>query len=200
MEILFIDRGIVKITEEGMALPSFRVLFDEDKKAGKPVFKKRVEMLWYLYSKESPYFDMKVVERYDVYSSRIMGCSVEDLKKILEHRSVKDCVKEYEEIIMTREDKQLTMILDDIDNYIEDLSNVPSKRKIKTKFEVEHPDSGDKTIKEVIIDVMNTDEKLSVQKAIQEAYKLVDYIEDRRKKKGVVKQRRYLRIFDNPEG
>lgn len=200
MEILFIDRGVVKVTEEGMALPSFRVLFDEDKKAGKPVFKKRVEMLWYLYSKDSPYFDMKVIERYDVYSSRIMGGSVDDLKKILEHRSVKDCVKEYEEIIMTREDKQLTKILDDIDDYIQDLSNVPSKRRIKTKFEVEHPESGDKTIKEVVIDVMNTDEKLSVQKAIQEAYKLVDYIEDRRKKKGVVKQRRYLRIFDNPEG
>lgn len=200
MEILFIDKGIVKITEEGMALPSFRVLFDEDKKAGKPIFKNRIEMIWYLYSKESPYFDMKLVERHDVFASRIMGGSVDDLRKILEYKNVRDCIREYEEIIMTREDKQLTKILDDIDDYISDLSNVPSKRRIKTKFEVEHPESGEKTIKEVVIDVMNTDEKLSVQKAIQEAYKLVDYIEDRRKKKGVIKQRRYIRLFDNPEG
>ena len=67
-EVLYFDNGVVKMSQEGLSLPGFRSLYDHDKNKGKPLFKRYVEAIWYVYSKDSPYYyGMSLQERIDIY-------------------------------------------------------------------------------------------------------------------------------------
>jgi hypothetical protein len=199
MEILFFDSGQVKITEEGLSVPSFRDLYEGDKNKGKPHFKRYIEYIWYLYSKDSPYYDYSFKERVAVIEERIFHSTKKSWDSILSSVArLRDCVDEYNSLTKSREDRQYEKYMDDMDSYIDRLTNLPSSKKVKIKVDDKDED-GNVFVRDGYVEIENMDERSKARKEIKETYDMIDLIKERQRKKAGVTKRRYLRIFDNPE-
>ena len=193
-EILFIDRGVVKLTEEGFSMGSFSHLYDSDKNTGKPLFKKMCEALWYIHSKSSPYWNMSLSSRIKIYcenkGNNFSEKTLNDIRYIA-------CEKDYIKVTQSREDIQYQKLMDDIDGFIERLGNVPMDKEVSMKFEVVNPLTDEKEYRIEKVMVPNSEERLQANKHIKEMYNMRDYLSDRIAGQAVKKENRYVRIFDN---
>lgn len=197
MEVLFLDKGVVKMTEEGLMVPCFRELYDADKVKDKPRFKKKIEILWYLFSPDSSYNGMSYIEKCEVVErEHIDGKSI---STYLEDMLFKNCIEPYKNLVLTREDRQYSKLMDELDFYIDKLQNIPLTKKAKSRMEVVL-ENGEKESQIVDVEVLNTEERSLARKEIKEMYALSDYITERMQKQGTIKKKKYLRIFDNNEG
>jgi len=199
MDFIYFDKGVVKMTEEGLSIPCFKELYDRDKLKGKPSFKRYIEYIWYLYSKESPYENVSFVERLTLVEENIFRSSKCWVHICDDVPLVKECALEYENRIKSREDKQYDKLMEDIDAYIDELKVISVKKRIKIRVDYEDPETGEKVYKDVFTEIHNTEERANARKEIKEAYNLADFLKDRISKHGGPKKRKYLRIFDNPE-
>lgn len=201
MEVLFFENGKVQMTQEGLSMPSMKKAYDNDKNTGKPKFKIFIELLWYIHSKESTYCNIPLIDRISLVNDKHIpsGKSFKSWEELLDkNNEMKDAVEDYIALIKTREDRQYDKLMDDIDNYIDELNNVPIRKKVKTKVDYED-ENGEKQVRDGVVEVFNIDERSSAQKAIKELYNLADYLKDRISKQGEVKKRTYIRIFDKVE-
>lgn len=195
-DILYIDSGVIKMVEEGLAIESFRELYEGDKNKGKPLFKKYIEAIWRVYSKDAPYyFSTSTQERISEYNRKVSdkkgwGALVKDER-------FNKCVEDYVKHVKSRYDIQYEKLMDDIDAQIEFLQNIPMTKKGKRTTEVENED-GTKEKIIVEVDVPNTEERSNAYKSIRELYKTQDDLQERMKSEGKKIIKKYVRIFDDP--
>ena len=198
MEILYYDNNVVKMLEEGMSIPEFKSYYDSDTSKGKSRFKERMDLLWHVYSKSSPYSDLSLSERIEIIDDKHLtrGRKWED---IIKDKKFNSCVSIYYKITRSREDIQFEKLMDDIDKYIEDISDIPLKKKVTIKHEYPDPEDKDKTlVRPIKVDVLNTDERLNSQNVLMKMYDFSDKLKERiRSQSSDKKGKRYHRIFDS---
>jgi len=198
-EILYIDGGIVKLTEEGLSLVSFSDLYKGDKNTGKPLFCHYIEAVWYMYSKSSPYYSLPFEVRVEEFDKKLEGSSKKKWVKLCEDSRFTACVKEYDSITKSHEDRQYQRLINDAERYIEYLERIPLEKEVKVKDKIKNPESGEEEMRDVWIKVPNFKERKEARQEIEEQYKFIDRIKERLAGQNVVKSRRYVRIFDKPE-
>jgi hypothetical protein len=196
-EILYMDSGIVKMVEEGLAIDSFRELYEGDKNKGKPMFKKYIEALWRVYSKDAPYyFSTSVQERISEYNRKVSD--KKGWSSLVKDERFNKCVQDYIKHVKNRYDIQYEKLMDDIDTQIEYLQNIPMTRKGKRTTVVENEDGSKENII-VEVDIPNIDERTNAYKIVKELYKTQDDLQERMKQEGKKIIKKYVRIFDNPD-
>ena len=195
-EILYMESGQVQMTEEGLAFPSFRNLYDSDKNRGKPLLKKYIDALWYVYSKDAPnYYSTSEIDRIAAYNARSITRG--GWNSLIRDERFLACANDYVKHIKTRYDIQYEKLMDDIDREIEFLQNIPLTTKVKQTVEVED-DNGEivKTFRDV--EVPNSDARKNAHKSISELFKVQDELKKRIKEENTTIIKKYVRIFDNP--
>jgi len=195
-EILYMESGQVQMTEEGLAFPSFRNLYESDKNRGKPLFKKYIDALWYVYSKDAPsYYSTSEIDRIAAYNARSITRG--GWNSLIRDERFLACANEYVKHIKTRYDIQYEKLMDDIDREIEFLQNIPLTTKVKQTVEIED-ENGEivKTFRDV--EVPNSDARKNAHKSISELFKVQDELKKRIKEENTTIIKKYVRIFDNP--
>ncbi len=196
-EILYMESGQVQMTEEGLAISSFRDLYESDKNKGKPLFKKYIDAIWTVYSKDAPnYYSTSELDRISHYNEKHSG--KKGWGSLVKDQRFNDCVKAYIEISKTRYDIQYEKLMDDIDREIEYLQNMPLEITVKQTVEIENEDgSVDKVFKDVKIP--NSEQRRKSHKAIKELFAMQDELKERIKQENKTIIKKYVRIFDNPK-
>lgn len=199
-EVLYMDGGIVKLTEEGLSLGSFSALYESDKNTGKPLFKRYIDAIWHVYSKSSPYYSLSFDMRVDEYDKKCLNKGDKLWVSCIGDKRFVACVQEYDKVTKTNEDRQYQRLIDDAQKYIEYLERIPLEKTVREKVEVENPETKEKEFRFVEMKVPNFKERKEARNEIEEQYKFIDKIKERIAGQTVNKNRKYVRIFDNPEG
>jgi hypothetical protein len=199
-EVLYMDGGIVKLTEEGLSLGSFSALYESDKNTGKPLFKRYIDAIWHVYSKSSPYYSLSFDMRVDEYDKKCLNKGDKLWVSCVSDKRFVACVQEYDKVTKTNEDRQYQRLIDDAQKYIEYLERIPLEKTVREKIEVENPETKEKEFRFVEMKVPNFKERKEARNEIEEQYKFIDKIKERIAGQTVKKNRKYVRIFDNPEG
>ena len=199
-EVLYMDGGIVKLTEEGLSLGSFSALYESDKNTGKPLFKRYIDAIWHVYSKSSPYYSLSFDMRVDEYDKKCLNKGDKLWVSCIGDKRFVACVQEYDKVTKKNEDRQYQRLIDDAQKYIEYLERIPLEKTVREKVEVENPETKEKEFRFVEMKVPNFKERKEARNEIEEQYKFIDKIKERIAGQTVNKNRKYVRIFDNPEG
>lgn len=199
-EILYMDGGIVKLTEEGLSLGSFSTLYESDKNTGKPLFKRYIDAIWHVYSKNSPYYSLSFDMRVEEYDRKCLNKGDKLWVSCVGDKRFVECCKEYDNITKTNEDRQYARLIDDAQKYIEYLERIPLEKTVREKIEVENPETKEKEYRFIEMKVPNFKERKEARLEIEEQYKFIDKIKERIAGQTIKKNRKYVRIFDNPEG
>ena len=201
-DILIYEDGKVGITYDGLDIPEVRAFYDADKKNGKPKFSAYMKALYYIYSKSSPYANMDFAERINRVEDRHVGSR--KWNNMLSDPLFRVVVDLYQDIIMTKEERQYSIqydrIFSDIDRTIEILQSVPVKKMAKVQVDYKDPESGDIVKKFVDVEILNMTERLEAQNSLKKMFEFQDYIKERMKRKDIIVQKKkYLPLFDNPK-
>jgi hypothetical protein len=95
--------------------------------------------------------------------------------------------------------KQLQVLLNDTDNVIKMLQEVPIRRKETVNVEYVDPSTGEMTNGPVRIDILNMKERQDAIKALKDTFNFQDYLRDRlESKKTSVEKKVYVPLFDSP--
>ena len=201
-DILIYEDGKVCISQDALEIPEVKAFYDSDKKTGKPKFNAYMRALYYLYSKVSPYANMDFVERVHRVEERHVG--VRKWSTMITDPLFKNVVELYQDIIMTKEERQYSVqydrILSDIDRTIEVLQTVPIKKKAKVQADYKDPGTGDMVKQFVEVEILNMTERLEAQNSLKKMFEFQDYIKERMKRKDIIVQKKkYIPLFDNPK-
>lgn len=191
------EEGEIKITDEGMQLPTVRELWNSDKRSmSKPFFFKCMTYIYWMYKKDGEYRNHPYKKRRELAEQH-----AKDSWKIFEENTrVKAVVNTYLENQLTLTERLYENIKRDIADCIEHLASIPIKRKIKETIEIDDVDNQGNNIKRKIKIDLEIDNSIEKSKALDLAEKLVEKEESLRKK--IVKDQqstRQGRLFDGRE-
>jgi len=202
MDILKLEKGIVGISDDGMDIPEIRDFYASDKRPDKQKFKYYMKALYYIHSKQSPYYGMEYLDRIQIVENKHIGKRKwRDMQKVAEFQSVIEVYKNIVEDAKTRKTKDILHKLNnDLSANIDELQNIPLRKKQKVRIPVPDPETGEEIMRDVVVDVLNTKERLEAQEAIRKMLKFQDELEDRLKdsnRQTVVKD--YVPLFNEPD-
>jgi hypothetical protein len=196
MSFLYIEEGIVKTTDEGMALPSVNALYRSDKTEKKKYFNDCLKYIFFVYKKDGVYKDMMHQHRKRIVINR-------HFEKRKEHEfegnlRVVAVIEEYLDRQHTKMERFYYQLEQDIEKLLERIHNIPYVKKVKAK--VPYEKDGEEIFVMAEVEIENYDEK---SKAMMLADKLVDYEEKLRskilKEKMENKKKDHTRLFDKKE-
>ncbi len=167
----FIDNK-VSILPEAMNLPEVRALYRSDKTKQKTYFDRYVKYIFYVYRENGIYRNQFASTRRRLTCVQQLGLGEKDWEAIERNPFVKNLVRWYIENAVTKEERLLIALDEDIDSYLQYLSGIKyTKRQRETSM------NGDK--EEITFrDVDNSDEKM---KAIKNSKDLVIYRKELKK-------------------
>jgi len=205
-DFLYLEEGIVRVSEMAMQIPEFKELKRYDTSLNKVFFDKAMAYIYYVYKvfgdeqsylKNSPLPQRRqqaVKHHTGVYKS------VADFE---EHERVQKCIQSYTQYSRTMNEIMFDALKDDLEQYINYIQTIPHtiKKTIKVPFKVLDEDDPDGirriTIqKDVEIDIPNTKERMD---ALKQASDLNDYYNKllSEVKKDAKKKKSMTRIFEN---
>lgn len=193
---LYIEDGIVKVTEEGMDLPVVRDLYNADKTKTKKFFMDSLKYTYYVYKKNGVYDGIfegyrkkMVVERH------LPGREIQHFE---DNKRVRALITEFQNLQLTKIERFYYQLEKDIEQLIERIHSIPYTRKVKARIPVEQ--DGETTYVEQMVEMENYKEKTE---AIMTAEKLIDYEGKLRDKilkdKTSKKKKSSQRLFDKPK-
>lgn len=196
MSFLYIEDGIVKATEEAMALPVVDALYKSDKTEKRRYFNDCLKYIFFVYKKDGIYKDMMHAHRKRMVINRHFEKRKEnDFESNLRVQAV---IEEYLQRQHTKMERFYYQLELDIEKLLERIHNIPYTKKVKAKVPFER--DGETTMVTAEIEIENYDEK---SKAMLLADKLVDYEEKLRgkilKEKIELKKKDHTRLFDKKE-
>ena len=176
MSFLSLDNGIVVCSEEGMTIPVVMLLYNTDKSKEKKFFRDSICYLYWVYNREGLYKDLFEGARKDLVMMRYLsGYKLIDFDGNNRVQAVKD---EYLERQMTKHERFLYRLENDMEGLLNRITSIPYIKNIKTK--VPHVlDNGDEIMVKVSLEIDNSKEK---QEAIKLADTMIDYAEKLRNK------------------
>ncbi len=196
MSFLYIEEGVVKVTEEGMALPAIDALYRTDKTDRKRYFNDCMKYVFFVYKKDGVYKDMMLTHRRKIVINRHFEKRKED--EFENNLKVQGVIEEYMQRQHTKMERFYYKLENDIEKLLERIHDIPYTKKVKAKVPFEK--DGEVTMVQAEIEIENYEEK---SKAMMLADKLVDYEEKLRgkilKEKIEIKKKDSTRLFDKKE-
>lgn len=199
-EILYMDSGMVKLTEEGLSLVSFSDLYNGDKNTGKPMFRHYIDAIWHVYSKSSPFYSLSFEMRVEEFNRKAENNGKKGWNTLTKDMRFIECCKEYDNITKTHEDRQYERLIKDAQTYIEYLEKIPLEKEVRAQDKIVNPESGEEETRWIYVKVPNFKERKEARQEIEEQYKFIDRIKERLAGQQAIKNRKYVRIFDNLNG
>lgn len=184
----------IMITIEGMEIPCFQELYDSYKDKNR--FQTIIEILFFCFSKKSPYYYGKTLnERIKIIED--IKFSGKNIKAILDEPLIKKCVEQYKHTCYSREDVAYARNLDYLDMYVNILQEIQPTLKHKFNETITNPVTNEKEIKEFEIEILNP-KFIQTQNDIKNIRGFIkEYKEEVQKQsKNIVHN--YKRIFDTP--
>ncbi len=196
MSFLYIEEGIVRATEEGMAIPVVNTLFKSDKTEKKKYFYDCLKYIFFTYKKDGVYKDMMLQHRKKMVINRHFESRKEnDFESNVRVQSV---IEEYMQRQHTKMERFYYKLELDIEKLLERIHDIPYVKKVKAK--VPYEKDREEIFVMAEIEIENYDEK---SKAMMLADKLVDYEEKLRskilKEKTQNKKKDQTRLFDKKD-
>jgi hypothetical protein len=168
-EILYLENGDVKISEQGMSLPEAKAIWNMDKHKGKPFFNRVITFTYYVHNKGSIYRRMSPSQR----EQKVMAVYFPDVRdRSMDDPRVKDFIKTYNYLTKSNKERIRDAMLRDLDEMAVKLSKIKFTKEKKVNQDVfTHCPHCQKDVTvnvDMRIDIDNTEEKLKAMKVIEE--------------------------------
>lgn len=181
-DFLYLEDGIVKVSEMAMQIPEFKDFRRYDTSVNKVFFNKAMSYIYYVYKvfgTEQSYLKNSPIQQRRLQAVRHHTGSYKKVSDFEDNEWVKKCIDSYLMFSRTRSEVMFDTLKDDIDRYIDSVQKIPHtiKKTIKVPYSVldEDDPNGVKTIVklfDVEIEIANTKERLE---ALKQASDLNDY-------------------------
>lgn len=195
MSFLYLENNVVKITDEGMALKPYDVLYKSDKTEGKKFFNQVITYIYWVFKKDGIYSNQPLPSRKKHVSKAYINRNYKELER---QPKVRECIEEYYNINYTRDERRLDTVENDIDEYMDYLVSIPWTIRQNVEVDVEVMVGEDKQIipKKVSVDVPNDDAKKKSMKSLKEMIELRNELEKTISKQSRKKRDSGKRLFD----
>lgn len=194
MPFLYIEDGVVKITQEGMVLPQTQEVYSADRSTTKRFFNDVIRYVFFVYKKDGVYQDLFLNYRRKLVLERhLPDRKEEDFEKNIR---VINFINEYQQRQLTKAERLLFQLELDMELLLKKITEIPYTKKVKVSVPVMDGD-GNETKVSTVVDMENYEEKA---KAIMLADKMIDYQDKLRskiiKEKSVERGVGQMRLFD----
>ena len=194
MPFLYIEDGVVKITQEGMVLPQTQEVYSADRSTTKRFFNDVIRYVFFVYKKDGVYQDLFLNYRRKLVLERhLHDRKEEDFEKNIR---VINFINEYQQRQLTKAERLLFQLELDMELLLKKITEIPYTKKVKVSVPVMDGD-GNETKVSTVVDMENYEEKA---KAIMLADKMIDYQDKLRskiiKEKSVERGVGQMRLFD----
>lgn len=181
-DYLYLEDGIVKVSEMAMQIPEFKEFRRYDTSTNKVFFNKAMAYIYYVYKvfgDEQSYLKNSPIQQRRQQAVRHHTGSYKNVSDFEGNQWVVSCIESYLKFSRTRSEIMFDTLKDDIDRYIDSVQKIPHtiKKTIKVPYKVldeDDPDGVNTIVKmfDVEIDIANTKERLE---ALKQASDLNDY-------------------------
>jgi hypothetical protein len=178
-EIFFHNKGKVSISDDGMSFKEFKDLYAADKDSHKKYFKEVIKGIFFLYSLNSPIpvTGMEHEEKVNLMNTQWMN---KDWRKLSKSPKVQACVKLYKRLVFKKDRDLIMQVLEDMDDFMKHLHNIPSQKKIKIKYKRKTKDGEEETV-DGYDTIYNFDEKIKAYNDFEKLQKLYENLEEKLK-------------------
>lgn len=194
MSFLYIENGVVGITEEGMALPAVQDVYNSDRTTTKKFFNDVIRYVFFVYKKDGVYQDLFLGYRKKLTLERHLPDRKED--DFEKNIRVINFISEYQQRQLSKAERFLFQLEIDMEALLKRITEIPYTKKVKVNIPVVDQNGAEQRVS-TVIDMENYDEKA---KAIMLADKLIDYQDKLRnkifKEKVDTKVGGQMRMFD----
>ena len=194
MPFLYIEDGVVRITQEGMVLPQVQEVYAADRSTTKKFFNDVIRYIFFVYKKDGVYQDLFLNYRRKLVLERHLPDRKED--DFEKNIRVINLITEYQQRQLSKVERLLFQLELDMELLLKKITEIPYTKKVKVSVPV-IDQMGDERKIPTIIEMENYEEKA---KAIMLADKMIDYQDKLRAK--VIKEKSsergggQLRLFD----
>ena len=169
-DFLYLENDVVKISEQAMALPESKAVWNMDKHKGKPFFNNVITFTFYMYHPESIYRNLDSRMR----KSKIIKVHFPGLRyEIDQDQRVKDFIDTFNMLSKTQKERILDTMIKDLEDMMDHLAKIEFQKRIDevhTVF-VKCPAKGEEIPVDVKVKkvVDNSQEKMKAMKLIEDA-------------------------------
>lgn len=205
-DFLYLEDGIVKVSEMAMQIPEFKDFRRYDTSLNKVFFNKAMAYIYYVYKvfgDEQSYLKNSPLQQRRQQTVKHHTGSYKNISDFEDNEWVKKCIDSYLTYSRTSNEVMFDTLKDDIEMFIKSVQKIPHviKKTIKVPYSVldeDDPDGARTIVKlfDVEIDIANTEERL---KALKQASDLNDYYNKVKAdvNKDQKKKRTMTRIFED---
>jgi predicted RNA-binding protein with RPS1 domain len=181
-DFLYLDDGVVKISDMAMQIPEFKELKRYDTSLNKIFFHNVLSYIYYVYKvfgEEQSYLKNSPLIQRRQQTVRYHTGTYKSVSDFEDNERVKRCIDSYLDYSRTMNEMMFDALKDDLQEYIKYIQTIPHtiKKTIKVPhsvLDIEDPDGNRMIVKmlDVEIDIPNTKERME---ALKQASDLNDY-------------------------
>lgn len=160
-----VDNKVIVIPE-AMELKEIKSLWDSDKTKGKIYFERYIKYIFYVYREEGIYRNQFITTRKRLTCVQQLNIKETEWESIEKNKYVKALIKWYQENSLSKEERLLVALDEDIDHYLKYLMGIKYTTRVREEV------MNDEKMEVIFRDIDNSTEKM---KAIKNSKDLIIY-------------------------